>query len=170
MCSYILHVHKKKFQSFSRSNYQCHQSESTCQVTNIPFEERTNSFLYKFGRKIYFFEATKNSIRDVIGEMHCPTCPNGKCVQLSTNKISIFYDCKKCRAHSHVLNIPNKEQKPTLVFFGGDGAHCFARETSGDYEKEKQPPFLKMFLHQSNHNQANRNLSQKKAKIMPIMA
>ena len=35
------------------------------------------------------------------------------------------------------------------MLFGGDGTHCFARKTSRDYEKEKQSPFLKKFLRQS---------------------
>ena len=33
------------------------------------------------------------------------------------------------------------------MLFGGDGAHCFARKTSRDYEKPS--PFLKKFLRQS---------------------
>ena len=40
------------------------------------------------------------------------------------------------------------DQKPTIILFGGDGTHCFARKTSHDYEKEKQFPFLeKLFRH-----------------------
>ena len=58
-----------------------------------------------------------------------------------------FYDCKKCKAGCHVLNNPFKDQKPTIMLFGGDGTHCFARKTSSDYEKPS--PFLKKFLRQS---------------------
>ena len=39
-----------------------------------------------------------------------------------------FYDCKKCKACCHVLNIPFKDQKPTIMLFGGDGTHCFAKK------------------------------------------
>ena len=58
-----------------------------------------------------------------------------------------FYDCKKCKACCHVLNIPFKDQKPTIVLFGGDGTHCFARKTSRDYERPST--FLKKLLRQS---------------------
>ena len=36
-------------------------------------------------------------------------------------KMSSFYDCKKCKACSQVLNIPLKDWKPTIMLFGGDG-------------------------------------------------
>ena len=81
-----------------------------------------------------------------IGVVYCPTCRNEKCVYLSSNKTTSFYDCEKCKACCHVLNIPFKDQKPNIMLFGDDGTHCFARKTSGDYEK--QSPFLKKFLHQ----------------------
>ena len=61
-----------------------------------------------------------------------------------------FYDSKKCKTCCHVLNIPFKDQKLTIILFGGDGTHCFARKTSRDYGKEKPSPFLKNFLRQSN--------------------
>ena len=48
---------------------------------------------------------------------------------------------KKSQACCHVLNIPLKDQKLTIMLFGGDGSHCFARKTSHDYEKEKPFPF-----------------------------
>ena len=90
-----------------------------------------------------------NKVRESIGDVYCPTCRNEKCVYFSTNKTTSFYDCKKCKACCNVLNIPFKEQKPTIMLFGGDGTHCFARKTSPDYEKEKQSPFLKKVLRQS---------------------
>ena len=81
-----------------------------------------------------------------IGDVYYPTCRNEKCVYISTNKMNSFYDCKKCKA-CHVLNSPFKDQKPTIMLFGGDGTHCFARKTSSGYEKPS--PFLKKFLGQS---------------------
>ena len=135
MCSGILYVHKKTFQSLGRSDCQCPQRTSTCQMREIPFDERTNSFFLRFGQGIYIFEETQKSIQDVIGDVHCPICPNEKCVYLSTNKNSSFNDCKKCKACSHLLNIPLKDQKPTILMFGGDGTHCVARKASRDYEK-----------------------------------
>ena len=90
-----------------------------------------------------------NKVRETIGVVYCPTCRNEKCVYISTNKTTSFYDYEKCKACCNVLNIPFKEQKPTIMLFGGDGAHCFAKRTSRDYEKGKQSPFLKNFFPQS---------------------
>ena len=42
-----------------------------------------------------------------------------------------------------------KDQKATIMLFGGDGTHRFAKKTGGDYEKEKPAPFLKKFFRQS---------------------
>ena len=90
-----------------------------------------------------------NKVQETIGDVHCPTCRKENCVYISTNKTTSFYDCKKCKACCNVLNIPFKDQKPTIMLFGGDGTHCFARKASRDYEKEKPSPFLKKFLCQS---------------------
>ena len=89
-----------------------------------------------------------NKVRETIGDLYCPTCRNQKCVYISTIKPTSFYDCKKCKACSSVLNIPFEDQKPTIMLFGGDDTLCFARKTSRDYEKEKPSPFLKTFLRQ----------------------
>ena len=90
-----------------------------------------------------------NKVRKTIGDVYCPTCRNEKCVYLSTNKTTSFYDCEKCKACCHVLNIPFGDQKPTIMLFDGDGTHCFARKTSSVYEKEKPSPFLEKCLRQS---------------------
>ena len=108
-----------------------------------------------------------NKIQETIGDVYCPTCRNEKCVYISTNKTTSFYDCKKCKACCHVLNIPFKDQKPTIMLFGGDGTHCFARKTSRDYEKEKLSPFLKKFLRQSQPSTSE--LEPKKDKSSPNM-
>ena len=104
-------------------------------------------------------------VRETIGDVYCPTCRNEKCVYISTNKTTSFYDCKKCKACCHVLNIPFKEQKPTIMLFGGDGTHCFARKTSRDYEKPS--PFLKNLLRQSQPSTSERE--PKKDKSSPNM-
>ena len=90
-----------------------------------------------------------NKVQEAIGDVFCATCRNENCVYIATNKTTSFFDCKRCQACCHVLNIPFKVQKPTILLFGGDGTHCFARKTSRDYEKEKPSPFLKKCLHQS---------------------
>ena len=260
-CLGTLCLHKKTFQSLGRSDYQCPQCASVCQVRNIPFEDQTISFFLSFGAGVYIFEESAKTIQDVIGDVYCPgkyclnrekcesiggyvttlrsiygcgkcgawlfvhkvpftlqehvkttkkdktrfffakkmvpdkqilfnvpfqstkfgkkelcvdniktigdvycpTCP--KCVYISTNKTTSFYDCKKCKACCHVLNIPFKDQKPTIMLFGGDGTHCFARKTSRDYEKPS--PLLKKFLRQSQPSTSE--LEPKKVKTSPNM-
>ena len=104
----------------------------------VPFQST------KYGKKELFVDI---QVRETIGGVYCPTCRIEKCVYLSTKKTASFYDCKKCKACCKVLNIPFRDQKPTIMLFGGDGTHCFARKTSRDYEKPS--PFLKKFLRQS---------------------
>ena len=74
-------------------------------------------------------------VRETIGDVYCPTCGMKKCVYISTNKTTKFQDCKKCKSCWHVWNIPFMDHKPTILLFGGDGTHCFAKKMSGDYEK-----------------------------------
>ena len=104
--------------------------------TKVPFQ--SNNYRKK--------ELSVDNIK-TIGEVFCPTYRNEKCVYLSTNKATFFYDCKMCKACCYVLNIPFKDQKATIMLFGSDSTHCFARKTSRDYEKPS--PFLKKFLPQS---------------------
>ena len=107
---------------------------------NVPFQST------KYGKKELCVDY---KVRETIGDVYCPTCRNEKCVHISTNKTTSFYDCKKCKACCNVLNIPFKGQKPIIMLFGGNSTHCFARKTSRDYEKGKPSPFLKKFLRQS---------------------
>ena len=123
---------------------------------NVPFQST------KYGKKELCVD---NKVREIIGDVYCPTCGNEKCVYLSTNKTTNFYDCKKCKACFHVLNMPFKDQKPTIMLFGCDGTHCFARKTSRDYEKPS--PFLKKFLRQSLPSTSERE--PKKDKSSPNM-
>ena len=108
-----------------------------------------------------------NKVRETIRDVYSPTCRNEKCVYISTNRTTSFYDYKQCKACCHVSNIPFKDQKPTIMLFGGDDTHCFARKTSRDYEKAKPSPFLKKFLRQS---QTSTNEPEpKKVKVSPNM-
>ena len=43
----------------------------------------------KYGKKELCVD---DKVREIIGDVYCPTCP--KCVYLSTNKTTSFYDCK----------------------------------------------------------------------------
>ena len=123
---------------------------------NVPFQST------KYGKKELCVDI---KVRETIGDVYCPTCRNEKCVYISTNKTTSFYDCKKCKACCLVLNIPFKDQKPTITLFGGDGTHCFARQTSSDYEKPS--PFSKKFLRQSQPSRSEPE--PKKDKSSPNM-
>ena len=116
----------------------------------------------KYGKKELCVD---NKVRETIGDVYCPTCRNEKCVYLSTKKTTSFYDCEKCKACCHVLNIPFKDQKPTIMLFGGDGIHCFAKKTSRDYEKPS--PLMKKFLRQSQASTSEPE--PKKCKTTPNM-
>ena len=100
------------------------------------------------------FQLTKNrkkelcvddTIRETIVDVYCPTCRNEKCVHVSTNQATSFYDGKKCKACCNVLIIPFKGQKPTNMLFGGDGTHCLhesrlrKRKTISLFEEIPQP-------------------------------
>ena len=63
---------KKTFQSLGRSEYQCPQCASVCQVRNIPFEDQRNSFFLSLGQEIYIFEERPTSVQDAIGDVYCP--------------------------------------------------------------------------------------------------
>ena len=108
-----------------------------------------------------------NKVRETIGDIYCRKCRNEKCVYISTNKTTSFDDCKKCKAWCHVLNIPSQGQKPTIMFFAGDGTHCFARKTSRDNEKENPSPYLKKLLRQSDPSTSEPE--PKKAEGIPFM-
>ena len=127
-------------------------------LPNVPFQST------KYRKKELCVE---NKVRETIGDVYCPTCRNEKCVYISTNKTTSFYDYKTCKACCNVLYFPFKEQKPTIMLFGGDGTHCFARNTSRDYEKGKPSLFLMKFLRQSQTSASE--LEPKKDKSSPNM-
>ena len=104
---------------------------------NFPFQST------KFRKKKL---CADNKVQETIEDVYCPTCRNKKCFYISTKKTTNFYDFKKCKACCHVLNIPFKDQKPTIMFFGSDGTNCFVRKTSRGYEKEKPSKFWKKVL------------------------
>ena len=103
--------HKKTFQSLSKSDYQCPQGGSVCQVRIIPFEDQTNSFFLSLGQGVYIFEESPKPVQDLIGDVYCPgkNCSNReKCDSLGgyvTTPRSI-YACKKCGAWLFVHKVP----------------------------------------------------------------
>ena len=58
-------------------------------LLNVPFQSII------FGKKEL---SVDNKVRQFIGGVYRPTCRNEKCVYISTNKTTSFYDCKKCKA------------------------------------------------------------------------
>ena len=110
-CSSRLCLHKKTFQSVARSDYQCPQCASVCQVRNIPFEDQRNSFSLSLGQGVYIFEESPKSVQDVIGDVYCPGkyCSNReKCEFLGgyvTTPRSI-YACGNCGAWLFVHKVP----------------------------------------------------------------
>ena len=102
-CSGKVCLHKKNFQSLSRSDFRCLQCLSVGQVRHIPFEDQTTSFFLSLGQGVYIFEETPKSVQDVIGDVYCPGkyCFNReKCESLGgyvTTPRSI-YACGKCAA------------------------------------------------------------------------
>ena len=56
-------LHKKTFQSLGRSDYQCPQCASVCQVPNNPSEDQTNSFFLSLGQGVYFLKRIQNQFK-----------------------------------------------------------------------------------------------------------
>ena len=111
---------------------------------------------------------------DLIGDVICPNkkCGGGTSVYItSTEEINKgTYQCKQCRACSHVLNLPFKDQKPCVTLFGW--TYCLRKKTKLDYQKEKLSPLMQQCISQSKHSttreeEANNEPAPKKAKILP---
>ena len=66
MCSDIICVHKKIFQSLERNDHHGLQRSCTRQLRNNPFEKQTNSFLLEFGCGIYIFRRQKNQFKKLL--------------------------------------------------------------------------------------------------------
>ena len=110
-CSGRICLHRKTFQSLCRSDYQCPQCVSVCQVRIIPFKDQRNSFFLSLGQGFYIFEENPKSVQDIIGDVYCP----GKCC-LNREKCESFggyvrtpisiYACGKCGAWLFVHKVP----------------------------------------------------------------
>ena len=115
-CLGKLCLQKKTFESLGRSDYQCPQCGSVCQVRNIPFEDQTISFFLSLGQGVYIFEERAKSVQEVIGDVYCPTksCLNReKCKSIGgyvTTPRSI-YGCDNCGAWLFVPKVPFKLQE-----------------------------------------------------------
>ena len=114
------------------------------------------------------------SIVELIGDV---ICPNKKCRGEKSVYITIFeeinkstYQCKQCKACSHVRNIPFKDQKSCVTFFGW--TYCFRKKTKLDYQKEKLSPLMQQCIIQSKLSttkaeEGNSGPATKKELILP---
>ena len=115
-CLGKLCLQKKRFQSLGRSDYQCPQCGSECEVRNIPFEDQTTSFFLSFGAGVYIFEERPKSVQEVFRAVYCPGkyCLNReKCKSIGgyvTTPRSI-YGCDNCGAWLFVHKVPFKLQE-----------------------------------------------------------
>ena len=82
-----------------------------------------------------------HKVQVTIGDVYCPTCRIEKCVTFQPIKRLVSTTVKSATPERFEY-FPFKDQKPTIMLFGGDGTHCIGRKTSRDYEKEKPFPFL----------------------------
>ena len=62
-CSGKFCLHKKTFQSLGRSDYQCLQCTSVCQVRNISFERQKRFFFVVWSKNLHFWKESKVSSR-----------------------------------------------------------------------------------------------------------
>ena len=102
---------KKTIQSLGRSDYQCPQCTSVCQVRNIHFEDQTSSFFLSPAQVVYIFEESPKSNQDFIGDVYCPGkyCFNReKCGSLDgyVKTPRSIYGCGKCGARLRVHKVP----------------------------------------------------------------
>ena len=104
-------LHKKTFQSHGRSDYQCPQCGSVCQVRKIPVQDQTNSFFLSLGQGVYIFEENPKSVQDVIGDVYCPGkyCSNREKCESRGGYVTtprFIYACGKCGAWLFVHKVP----------------------------------------------------------------
>ena len=132
-CSGRLCLHKKTFQSLGRSDYQCPQCRSVCQVRNIPFEDQRFSFFLSPGQGVYIFEENPKSVQDVIGDVYCPAkfCSNSeKCESLGdyvTTPRSL-YASRKCGAWLFAHKVPFMLKEHVKTTKTGKTRFSFARK------------------------------------------
>ena len=119
---------------------------------------------------LYQDQSLVQLIRDLI--FPNKKCRDEKCVYFTSfeeiNKST--YQCKQCKACSHVLNIPFKDQKPCNTLFGW--TYCFRKKTKLDYQKKKLSPLMRQCISQSKLSptkaeDANIEPAPKKAVISP---
>ena len=113
---------------------------------------------------------------ELIGDVICSNkkCGGEKCAYLTSfEKINqSTYQCKQCKACSHVLKIPFRDQKPCVTLLGW--TYCFGKKTESDFHKEKLSPLMRQYILHSKlfttkAVEANTEPDPKQAKIIPYM-
>ena len=143
-------VHKNTFQSLERSDYQCPQVESMCQVRNFPSEQQTVSFFLKSDQGIYIFEAIQSSIRDVIGHVYCPTCQTKSVFTSQPTKTLISTTVKSAKPAltCSVLHLRTKNQQylhlvEMVLSFARNVSRLRKRKTISIFEEIYPPTTIK---------------------------
>ena len=70
MCCEKKCVHKKTFHSPEGSDYQFFECKSTCQVSEIPFEQKTSSCFLKCDQGLYINEETQKPFQENFGDAY----------------------------------------------------------------------------------------------------
>ena len=91
------------------------------------------------------------SVVHLIGDVICPNkkCRGEKCVYFTRFEEihKSIYQCKQCKACSHVLSLPFRDQKPCVTLFGW--TYCFRKKTKSCYQNEKPWLLMRQYIHQS---------------------
>ena len=110
-CLGKLCLHKEIFQSLGRSDYQCPQCGSVCQVGNIRFEEQTNSFFCRLVKEFTFLKRVQNQFKMLL-EM-CIVPVSIVSTERNANPIGGYvttprpiFACGKCGAWLFVHKVP----------------------------------------------------------------
>ena len=113
---------------------------------NVPLQSTKN------GNKEFCVD---NKVRETIGDVFCPTCP--KCVYISTNKTTSFYDWENPAPTSWIFLLGTKNRQLCCLVVS-----LFTRVAT----TKSHLHFWRNFS--ANHNQAHPNLNQKRLKRVQI--
>ena len=112
LCSGLLCVLKRTSQSVSRSEYSVLTARRPVRFT---LKNKQNHF----DRGIYNLEETQTSLQKSIGDVYFPgrycSRQNSGSVHKRKKIKETCYECLQFRAWCHVLNLPFKEPKPTVL-------------------------------------------------------
>ena len=115
----------------------------------FPLKNKQNRLNWSLVIRFIFSQRGKNHFKMLLEMCIVQHAQTKSVFKPSTNKTYAFFDCTMCKACSHVLIIPFKDQKLANSLFGGYGTHCFAKKTNLDYEKQNPLPFSKKLIRQS---------------------